>query len=63
MKYGYIRISTKEQDTTRQMMSLKREGILEENLFIDKISGREFYKREGWQLFTIEIDNRGYNCY
>ena len=63
MKYGYIRISTKEQDTTRQMMSLKREGILEENIFIDKISGREFSKREGWQLFTIEIDNRGYNCY
>ena len=55
MKYGYIRISTKEQDTTRQLTALKREGILEENIFIDKISGREFSKRKGWQLLLSKL--------
>ena len=44
MKYGYIRVSTKEQDETRQIEALKRVGILEKNIYIDKSSCKRYYK-------------------
>ena len=31
--FGYIRVSTKEQNETRQMIALKQQGV--ENIFID----------------------------
>lgn len=38
MKYGYIRVSTKEQDETRQIESLRKVGICSEPLFLDTMS-------------------------
>ena len=34
--YGYARVSTKEQNTDRQVQALKEFGIEEENIFEDK---------------------------
>lgn len=47
--YGYIRVSTEGQNPARQIKALKEFGIAEENLFIDKKSGKDF-NREEYQL-------------
>ena len=40
--YGYIRVSTREQNEDRQILALKELSIPEKNLFIDKQSGKDF---------------------
>ena len=40
--YGYIRVSTREQNEDRQILALKDLSIPEKNLFIDKQSGKDF---------------------
>lgn len=48
-KYGYVRVSSKDQNEDRQIIALRNQGIPEENLFVDKQSGKDFnrpqYKR------------------
>lgn len=49
-KFGYIRVSTKEQNEGRQIETMKKAGIGDmRDLFIDKISGKDF-NREQYQL-------------
>ena len=55
MKYGYIRVSTREQDETRQIKALKKVGILEKDIFIDKITGTNFIGRESWQKLLAKV--------
>lgn len=40
--YGYVRVSTREQNEDRQMIALKEQGIPEENIYLDKQSGKDF---------------------
>lgn len=40
--YGYIRVSTKEQCKDRQLLALKEFPVLESNIFMDKLSGKDF---------------------
>ena len=40
--YGYIRVSTREQNEDRQFLALKELSIPEKNLFTDKRSGNNF---------------------
>lgn len=40
--YAYIRVSTKDQKTDRQLDSLRRLNIPAKNIFIDKQSGKDF---------------------
>lgn len=71
MEYGYVRVSTKEQNEERQMVALKEYGILEENIYVDKQSGKDFnrtnYKRmmrklkNGDTLIVKSIDRLGRN--
>ena len=69
--YGYMRVSTKEQNEDRQRIRLLAENIEEGNLFLDKQSGKDF-KRENYQkllalldsnsvLFVTSIDRLGRN--
>ena len=39
MKFGYIRVSTLSQDFYRQQMELLNNGVLQENIFEEKVSG------------------------
>lgn len=41
-KYGYARVSTKEQKEDRQMAALMEMQLSEKNIFIDKQSGKDF---------------------
>ena len=40
--YGYIRVSTREQNEDRQILALKELSIPEKHLFIDKQFGKDF---------------------
>ncbi|MDD2971282.1 MAG: recombinase family protein [Lachnospiraceae bacterium] len=69
--YGYMRVSTLEQNIERQKVELLRWGILEKNLFCDKLSGKNFNRpeyqklkhklREGDVLVVKSIDRLGRN--
>ena len=40
--YGYIRVSTREQNEDRQVIALREVGVPERNVYIDKQSGKNF---------------------
>ncbi len=40
--YGYIRVSSRDQNEERQMIALKEQHVPEKNIFIDKQSGKDF---------------------
>mgnify|MGYP003410938518 CR=1 FL=1 len=42
MEYGYVRVSTKEQNEQRQMIALREFGIAEKQIYVDKQSGKDF---------------------
>ena len=52
MKYGYARVSTKDQHEDRQIENLIKNGIEKENIFVDKISGKNFNRPEYQKLIT-----------
>jgi len=70
-KYGYIRVSSTDQNEDRQVLVLAKEGISPANLFIDKQSGKDFertaYKKlvkrlkKGDLLYIPSIDRLGRN--
>ena len=41
-KYGYIRVSAKDQNPDRQLLALEEAGIKKENIYLDKMSGTDF---------------------
>ena len=47
--YGYVRVSSKDQNEDRQVITMREMQVPEENIFIDKQSGKDFnrpqYKR------------------
>ena len=40
--YGYIRVSTREQNEDRQVIALHEVGVPEKNIYMDKQSGKDF---------------------
>ena len=42
--YGYVRVSTKDQNEDRQYIALRELCIPEENIFMDKQSGKDFVR-------------------
>lgn len=69
--YGYVRVSTKEQNEERQVIAMQEFGIDEQNVFVEKQSGKDFnrpkYKRllrklkAGDTLVIKSIDRLGRN--
>lgn len=69
--YGYIRVSSKDQNEDRQMMAMKELNIPEKNICIEKQSGKDFnrpqYKKllrkmkKGDVLYIKSIDRLGRN--
>lgn len=69
--YGYVRVSSTDQNEDRQLIALREQGVNEKNIFIDKQSGKDFerpnYKRlvnklkTGDLLYIISIDRLGRN--
>ena len=69
--YGYIRVSTREQNEDRQLIALREMAVPEKNIFMDKQSGKDFdrpqYKRllrklkKDDLLYVKSIDRLGRN--
>lgn len=69
--YGYMRVSSKEQNADRQKIALTEMGVPENNIYMDKQSGKDFertqYKRllrklnENSVLYIKSIDRLGRN--
>ena len=55
MRYGYARVSTSEQDETRQVEMLLKAGVEEKNITIEKKSGKDFKNRTGWKNLLAEM--------
>ena len=69
--YGYVRVSSQEQNEERQLIAMAESGVARANIFIDKQSGKDFerpnYKRlmkklrPGDTLIIKSIDRLGRN--
>lgn len=69
--YGYMRVSSKDQNEDRQKIALTEMGVPENNIYMDKQSGKDFertqYKRllrklnENSVLYIKSIDRLGRN--
>lgn len=49
--YGYVRVSTKEQNEARQLIALKEVGVSEKNIYVDKQSGKDFNRPQYQKLY------------
>ena len=69
--YGYVRVSSVDQNEERQIVELLKRNVLCKNIYIDKKSGKSFersqYKRlvkklkQGDLLYILSIDRLGRN--
>ena len=69
--YGYVRVSSTDQNEDRQMVALREVDVPEKNIFMDKQSGKDFdrpnYKKlvrklkAGDLLYILSIDRLGRN--
>ncbi len=69
--YGYVRVSSTDQNEDRQMLALGKQNIAAKNIYIDKIPGKDFnrpaYKnlikklKSGDLLYILSIDRLGRN--
>ncbi len=69
--YGYVRVSSTDQNEERQVIALQEAAVSEKNIFMDKQSGKDFdrpnYKKlirklkAGDLLYVLGIDRLGRN--
>ena len=69
--YGYIRVSSRDQNEDRQRVAMAEKEIPPENLYVDKQSGKDFQRpqyqkllrrlRAGDLLYVLSIDRLGRN--
>lgn len=69
IEFGYIRVSSKDQNEQRQIEKMRELGIDERHIFIDKESGKDFNReqyqamvamlREGDTVFIVSLDRLG----
>lgn len=69
--YGYVRVSSKDQNEERQMVEMQKAGVPGKNIFMDKQSGKNFDRPEYQKmkevlkaddlLYILSIDRLGRN--
>lgn len=52
--YGYIRVSTREQNEDRQLLAMRKFGIPDDAIIMDKQSGKDF-ERPGYKRLMKQI--------
>lgn len=70
-EYGYVRVSSTDQNETRQMLEMQRFKIKKRNIYMDKQSGKDFNRpnyqkllsvlKKGDLLYVKSIDRLGRN--
>lgn len=71
IKHGYVRVSAVDQNIARQMLEMRQLGILENHIYVDKQSGKDFNRpsylrllkklKKGDLLYVKSIDRLGRN--
>lgn len=69
--FGYVRVSSTDQNEDRQLLALERKAVPKKNVYIDKRSGKDFHRpqycllmkrlRPGDLLYIKSIDRLGRN--
>lgn len=69
--YGYIRVSSTDQNEDRQVIALREKKVLEKDIYMDKQSGKDFNRpqyqklvkrlKSGDLLYILSIDRLGRN--
>ena len=69
--YGYVRVSSTDQNEDRQLRALQEAGVAAEHIYVDKQSGKDFHRpqyrrlvrrlRCGDLLYILSIDRLGRN--
>ena len=54
MMYGYVRVSSKDQNEHRQIIAMQEKKVLKKNIFIDKQSGKDF-NRPAYQRLLKQL--------
>ncbi|MBP3198747.1 MAG: recombinase family protein [Butyrivibrio sp.] len=49
--YGYVRVSSRDQNEDRQMIAMSEVGVPEKHIFLDKQSGKNFDRPQYLRLF------------
>lgn len=70
-RYGYVRVSAKDQNPARQLLAMQRQEIPDKNIYLDRISGQSFMRpqylkllrklKKGDVLVIKSIDRLGRN--
>ena len=69
--YGYVRVSSTDQNEERQMQAMQEKSVLKKNIYVDKQSGKDFNRpqyqkmvrkmKSGDLLYVLSIDRLGRN--
>ena len=69
--YGYIRVSSTDQNEIRQLIAMRERNVPEQNIYLDKQSGKDFdrpqyqnlmsHLQPGDLLYLMSIDRLGRN--
>ena len=69
--YGYVRVSTTDQNEDRQMIVMHQMNVIRKNIFMDKLSGKDFERpqyrkligrlKKGDLIYILSIDRLGRN--
>lgn len=54
MRYGYVRVSSRDQNIDRQMSALKNKGLSQKYIFVDMVSGKDF-ERVAYQKLVRKL--------
>ena len=54
MKYGYVRVSTREQNEQRQLKAMKDNGVSANHIYTDKVSGKSM-DRPAWNELLVKV--------
>ena len=54
--YGYVRVSSRDQNEDRQLIALYEVGVTEDYIFMDKQSGKDFL-RPGYEALMKVLEN------
>lgn len=57
INYGYIRVSASDQNESRQLYAMEKNGIKQKNIFVDKQSGKNFERKQYKALLRKLIGN------
>ena len=56
--YGYVRVSTQEQNEARQLNAMREFGVTEEHIIVEKLSGKNFDRPRYQRLVHRELGRR-----